>query len=130
MTILRLDHISVHGMPAGVELDQMVEIGGRRLQPLKVAPQSSLPLPVAFDEAGERLAGLPRCFYEPDGSFVWVGDGWQLDGVLYDRGGELDYVELKGECSSSALDHLLDMLGREERRPMFQVMRFGVFLTE
>lgn len=73
------------------------------------------PAGVTFDEAAARLAALPRLYFEPDGSFVWVdSDGarrWQLDGQLNDRGKQLDHVELKGSCTAAACAALLACFG-------------------
>ena len=79
-------------------------------------------------------AGLERMFFEPDGSFVWVGSAagqaWQLDGLLADRAGRLLYVELKGRCPSDVLDGILATFGRPEHGLMFQLVREAVFLDE
>jgi hypothetical protein len=60
---------------------------------------TSLGLPI--DDVCRQLASIPRLQLELDGSFVWVGDGWQLDGMLYDRDERLQYVDLKGSCPKS-----------------------------
>jgi hypothetical protein len=38
--------------------------------------------------------------FEPDGSFLWVRDAGQqqIDGMLYDAAGKLQYCELRGSC--------------------------------
>jgi hypothetical protein len=92
-------------------------------------------LSVSFDEAAERLAGLPRLFIEPDGSFVWTGvttDGepWQVDGNLTDQGDVLAYLELKGCCPSERLDDLLSALGWPEAKLAFQLTRRGMVVGE
>jgi hypothetical protein len=51
-----------------------------------------------FDDVAERLGEVPRLYFEPDGSLVWVGDDWQIDGMLYDREGLLQYADLKGQA--------------------------------
>ncbi|MBX3423483.1 MAG: hypothetical protein KF752_18160 [Pirellulaceae bacterium] len=66
----------------------------------------------SFERACEMLEQLPRMHIEPDGSFVWTADGpwgdraareaWQVDGMLYDFGGRLARVELKGSCPRQA----------------------------
>jgi hypothetical protein len=51
-----------------------------------------------------------RLQLELDGSFVCVGAGWQLDGMMYDIAERLQYVDLKGACPKafwSALIHCL-----------------------
>ena len=86
------------------------------------------PLEVSFEEVAQHLQQLPRMYLEMDGSFVWVGDHspsidapedgkrpeWQLDGMLYDAGGMLQYVELRGSCSLSMWQRLLKCLVRCE----------------
>lgn len=60
------------------------------------------PLRTSFEQASERLQQLERLYFEPDGSFTWVVAeriGHQIDGMLYDANGQLQYVELKGDCS-------------------------------
>lgn len=57
------------------------------------------PLTSRFDEIAESLTQLPRLYFEPDGSLVWVGPDWQIDGMLYDRDGVLQYADLKGHAS-------------------------------
>ena len=61
------------------------------------------PLPSSFEDAADRLQQLPRLYFEPDGSFVWALDGGkqQVFGMLYDAGGRLQYVELRGRCDAS-----------------------------
>ncbi len=64
------------------------------------------PLSVSFEEVAEQLQAMPQLYFEMDGSFVWVGrdetsptsSRWQIDGMLYDAFGKIQYVELKGEC--------------------------------
>ena len=63
-------------------------------------------LPQSFEAYCELLSGWPGMFVEPDGSFVWVmphaTGKLQLDGMIYDRNGHIEYVELKGSCTRAA----------------------------
>jgi len=59
-----------------------------------------------FDTVAEQLGAIPRLHLELDGSFVWVGEGWQIDGMLYDRDNRLRYVDLKGNCPLSVWQQL------------------------
>lgn len=71
------------------------------------------PLDCSFEEAERRLNALPRMFFEPDGSFVWRGESpqvFQWDGELYDAGGRVQHVELRGR-GGEALRQLLEALG-------------------
>jgi hypothetical protein len=96
------------------------------------APDS--PLAVAFDAAAAAMTGLPRLYFEPDGSFVWTGqhgsEPWQVDGNLIDRGDVLAYVELKGHCPEEQFNELLQALGWPQSPLAFQLPRRGVTLGE
>jgi len=75
---------------------------------------------ITFEMLLERFEKLPRMFIEPDGSLVWRGTTvadsvataiqWQLDGMIYDHLGAVRYVELKGNCSTTAWQQLLQIL--------------------
>jgi len=52
----------------------------------------------------------PRIHIEQDGSFVWSGAGWQLDGMIYDRNETLRYVDLKGNCPPQVWNALVAIL--------------------
>jgi hypothetical protein len=56
------------------------------------------PLTARFDDVADRLTQLPRLQFEPDGSLLLSGQGWQLGGMLYDRAGIVQYVDLQGSC--------------------------------
>lgn len=89
---------------------------------------------VSFDRAAAELARLPRMFLEPDGAFVWVGQvgerRWQVDGVLYDRGDRLAWVELRGECPEEEFDRLLAIFGREASGFVFQLHDSALLIDE
>jgi hypothetical protein len=73
-------------------------------------------LPITFERAAEELARLPRLFFEPDGSFVWVAPTgtnprWQVDGQLWDAGAGLAYVELRGDCPAEVFARLAGLFG-------------------
>jgi hypothetical protein len=72
-------------------------------------------LGTSFDTVYEWLSDQPECFMEPDGAVLWVEPpdrlpGGQLDGMLYDLAGQLQYVELKGWCHQTTLWRLLKLL--------------------
>jgi hypothetical protein len=95
--------------------------------------EQSAPLPVGFEAAGASLSALPRMYCEADGAFVWVADdgsGWQLEGVLYDGGECLRYVELQGNCPARHFDQLLSCLGWPAAELVFQLPREGLVLDE
>lgn len=109
---------------------------GRGVWPTLAFPRESLgqPLSVGFDEALERLGGLPRLYAEPDGSFVWTSPAedrrWQLDGNLFERGGRVLLVDLKGSCPADEFDRVLAACGWPAESLMFELVRAGVFLDE
>jgi len=128
-------HIAIHARPTGATDDSAREIGGRGVRPLNVtAADVTEPLGVTFDEAVRRLEALPRLFLEMDGSFLWTApEGpkvWQTEGVLYDRGDRLHYVEMKGSCPPAEFDELLRAFGWPETPLAFQLIRQAVFLGE
>ena len=84
------------------------------------------PLGSDFDAAAQRLTAIESLYFEPDGSFVWVCrlSGQQIDGMLYDALGQLQYVELSGHCGRSAWRLLLEaLLGQPADSLPLQVMR-------
>jgi hypothetical protein len=128
-------HLAIHARPANAIDDAAQEIDGRTVRPLNVtASDVTEPLGVTFDEAVRRLEALPRFFLEPDGSFLWTArEGpkvWQTEGVLYDRGDRLHYVEMKGSCPPAEFDALLRAFGWPETPLAFQLIRQAVFLGE
>ncbi|XZE52499.1 hypothetical protein SH139x_004195 [Planctomycetaceae bacterium SH139] len=81
------------------------------------------PLPVDFETLAERLSALPKMYFEMDGSWVWTGQQqghrWQLDGMLYDANGKVQYIDLKGSCPLQQWKLLLMSCNyrRPENRP-------------
>jgi len=127
--------ISIHSPPQDIEFGAPIELRGRTLQPLTISHDTtSTRLTVTFEQAEQSLSALSRLFFEPDGSFVWVGatngERWQVDGELYDGGVTLAYAELRGDCSAEAFDQLLTAFGWPDRKLMFQLVREAVFLNE
>ena len=93
------------------------------IYPLPDGPRSSisatelqtLRFEISFEQAVAQLELLPRMFIELDGAFVWSGladaQTWQIDGMLYDHGGHVQRVELKGRASRQAWEQLLTIFG-------------------
>ncbi len=72
------------------------------------------PLPIAFEPLLERLQAQPRVHAELDGSFVWVTESGQIDGMVYDLGDAVQYLELKGNCGWSQWSQLIQWLAPSE----------------
>ncbi len=129
-------HVSIHARGADVSGGAEIELRGQALQTLQVGvDELATPLSVSFEEALEYMERCERLFVEPDGSFVWTSSSeentwWQLDGVLYDRGGRLNHVDLKGTCPPERFDQLLKTLGWPESELMFQLSREAVYLGD
>jgi hypothetical protein len=128
-------HVTVQMRPYSVEQAVSVNLNGEAYTPLSSRELlRPVAMQVSFEQAAERLQQLPRLFFEPDGSFVWVGqDGdrrWQVDGQLTDRDGCLLYVELRGSCPAQAFDRLLAALGWPATPMVFQLTRDALFLDE
>jgi hypothetical protein len=80
---------------------------------------------VTFEQVESSLSQLPRMFFEMDGSFVWCGehsaasdslrDRWQIDGMVYDVGGRVCRVELKGQCSADSFAQIVAALQPADR---------------
>jgi len=107
--------VSIHARPRKMELGPIVAVRGHQLQTLSFSAAAlEQPLNCSFEEAEVRLTKLPRMFFEPDGSFVWVSDqdpNWQMDGMLYDREDSIVSIEIKGSCASEAFDQFLTAVG-------------------
>ncbi len=97
-------YITIHAQPADASPGPSVELSGRQVHTLQIAPAtlSTTTFGCSFEAAQARLAALERMFIEADGSFVWASPqdrpAWQVDGNLYDRAGRLIYVDLAGNC--------------------------------
>ena len=66
-------------------------------------------LGTSFDDVFTQLGAIQRLHLELDGAFVWGGDGWQIDGMLYDLNDRLRYVDLKGNCPISVWQQLASL---------------------
>lgn len=68
----------------------------------------------SFEGFCDCIRDWPGMFVEPDGSLVWVelaeGARLQLDGMIYDRGEFIEYLELKGSCTVDGMQRLLSAL--------------------
>lgn len=71
---------------------------------VQIHPFPGKQLPQSFESFAEKLGSMPGMVFEMDGSFVWVDHDFtpasQMDGMVYDRLGKLEYVEIKGTCNA------------------------------
>ena len=78
-------------------------------------------LPQSFECLAEQLANMPGMYFEMDGSFVWVdqqnAQSHQMDGMVYDRADRIEYVEIKGGCSTKQWQTLCQALCGQAIRP-------------
>jgi hypothetical protein len=125
-------HVTIHRVSSLPAAGPAARIGHRDVATLLLKSADLLPLAATFEAAAAALEALPRLYFEPDGSFLWVGEqnAWQIDGQLHDRGETLDYVELKGHCPASALACLLRALRTADETLIFHAVREGVFVDE
>jgi hypothetical protein len=76
--------------------------------------QENSPIPQTFEAFIDAIGKWDGLYAELDGSFVWVWHEqqhrYQLDGMVYDRAGAIEYVELKGSCSPTAWAKLCNTL--------------------
>jgi hypothetical protein len=124
MTIIACE-VSLHALPLGVS---------PTTGPLALPTDwATAPWGRTFDDALAALSELPRLYTELDGSFVWTSapgeDRWQLFGCLYDRGTELAYVDLFGQCRDENLRQLF-ACARGTVPLMVQSRGGGRFFTE
>jgi hypothetical protein len=129
-------HTTIHAQPRDAIPGPPIALEGQEYPTLSFSRESlsTTTMACSFEEASAALARLARLYCEPDGSFLWVsGQGqpsWQVDGNLYDRNGQLLFVDAKGSCPGEAFDQLLAALGWPGTKLMFQLVRQAVFLDE
>lgn len=104
----------------------------RLLSGLPVDAASIPPLRMGFEEARDLLGQLERLWFEPDGAFFWNGAHgeavWQIAGMLYDFGGAIRWVEIRGQCPLDAWETLLACLGWPEQPLLAQLRRERQFV--
>ena len=71
---------------------------------VQIHPFPGQQFPQSFESLAEMLGSMPGMHFELDGSFVWMDHddtpASQMDGMVYDRLGKLEYVEIKGTCNT------------------------------
>lgn len=126
-------HANIFARPPQSAAGEPVTLRGVELPTLRSQTFDAF-FPLAFEQAYDALAQLPRIDIEPDGFFVISGnlDGrrWQLDGHLYDFGDRLHRVELHGDCPTESLDAILGCIGWPQTPLAFELVMEGVALAE
>ncbi|MEM9657215.1 MAG: hypothetical protein AAF961_02535 [Planctomycetota bacterium] len=131
-------HANLFKMP-----DRLAQVGeivlrDQPLAPLR-EPDGGAPtfdefLPLTFEATLESLGRLPRVDAEPDGFFVYSGGAtetrWQLNGHLYDFGGQMHRIQLHGDCPADSFDALLRCLNWPTTNIAFELVLEGVALGE
>jgi len=68
----------------------------------------------SFEGFIEGVSAWDGMYAELDGSFVWVfqeeNRRYQLDGMVYDRSGVIEYVELKGRATKDSWGRICNLL--------------------
>jgi hypothetical protein len=116
-----LTHVNVHLLATPTRLSELESADWEQaLSDLSPQDVASCCMQQTFEAVADRLQSLNRMFFEMDGSFVWTGNSsnvsgqdvrWQLDGMLYDVGGHVQRMELKGTCFQPHWRQLLATLG-------------------
>lgn len=94
-------------------------------------PQPTL-INVTFEALAEKLQAFDRMYFEMDGSFVWTGDSphpWQLDGMVYDLGNQIQRIELKGQCPREPWQQLLLALNHPAQPLLAHNLLTSQFIT-
>ena len=103
--------------------DFHIHLYGRSPGDLPPQGQRTNPIPTSFEEAQQRLLErMPEMLFEPDGSFAWASVKHQLVGMIYDAGGQIQYVELRGHCAPQQLRDLIETLAGSPQIDEFAVM--------
>ena len=87
-------------------------------EPNTVQIASESMMAITFELLAERLQRFERLHFEMDGSFVWTGSTpspWQLDGMVYDLGSQIQRIELKGNCPKVEWNMLLFAINYPEQ---------------
>lgn len=109
--------------------------GGRTI-PCGRPPQSPGFFACSFEQW---LAGLRRfgpVYAEGDGSWSWVASekvngrpAWRLEGMIYDRGGAVFYVDVQGYCPPEAWQDFLSLLSLPPGgRPALCLAEYGTWV--
>ena len=126
-------HVMLHARPGRPPAPRGVTVRGRSAvsgwDELSATEQTA-PFPVAFEAAAADLSRLPNLYFEPDGSFCWVGPrlAWQFGGQLTDYGGRLVHVELRGHGTPERWQALATAVAGPGPRLAVQLVEAAVYL--
>ena len=98
---------------------------------LLAQPSGSL-INLTFESLADQLQTFERMYFEMDGSFVWTGfepKPWQLDGMVYDLGNQIQRIELKGQCPQARWNKLLAALNYPEQSLVAYDLQTARFAT-
>ena len=122
-------HVNIYARPSG--LARALDSAGA-LQWTDAQRVFDAFLSVSFETAVAALASLPRVDVEPDGFFIFSGEGdegpWHVSGHLFDFGDRLHRVALHGQCPAAELDALLKCFALNDAELVFELVRQGVVL--
>ena len=66
-------HASVHVMTEPASRSETYLCNGHPFHTLAISPENrGTRIAISFEKTAETLTALPRLFFEPDGSFIWV----------------------------------------------------------
>lgn len=89
---------------------------------------------VGFDAALAALDAFARASTEPDGAFLWVGEGeggrWQVDGNAWEREGRILSVDVRGRCPLGELRRFLGLWRAAGEGLLVEFVRAGVYVDE
>lgn len=108
-------HYHLYSRPVQLEASGTLTLAGQPVPTVACRGLAEAQFAASFERTIALLGQRERMFVELDGAFVWSGEtesrAWQIDGMLYDRGGHVSRIELKGTCPRSAWQELLPAFG-------------------
>lgn len=131
-----LPELDLHllGLSAELQAGEPVCLLGSEIRPCILPAGLETSMTCSWDDFFERLGRLERMFPEPDGSFMWVGfegnQDWQLNGMVYDRAGIIQWCEIKGKCPSREWQMLLKCFGWPNQQLVIQFPQEQVFVQK
>lgn len=112
--------LSIYGAAETIRPGPEHQLRGVRLPTVVVPPGRLPPLTRSFEEVAERLQELPGIDFEPDGAFVGAGQtsagAWQLQGMLYDRGDQVQWCEFRGTVPQQPWKSIVKCLSQPDEQ--------------